>query len=473
MVTYSDSRPFLSRIQATPSVVIAGGGLAGLASATRLASLGVRPIVIEKRPFLGGRAFSFVDHETNVEVDNGQHIFLGACHEYIDFVKTIGASNDIHISNGFDVPVLHHNKISRLSTSPFSGTLGMMSVLFNYAHLGWADRMRAAYGLLKIRMTHRQSSNKTLDNMSFAKWLKWQWQSDETIDKFWNLVVLPALNDDISQVSADAGIMFFQTAFMNDPGDSSIGYAKVGLTKLAGDSAHRWIESHGGTIRTKTEIVALESDSTKTLGMRTANGGLVSGDAYVLALPFSELSSELPKELAQSDPFVHIPKLEVAPIVAIHIWYDRQVIQQDFIAILDSPIQWIFNVTEMHDKPGPDHHIVISLSGAWEWHTRAKKDLSTIFVNEMTRLFDRAKNAEVKRVVIVKQLAATFRSSPGASRFRPNQKTPVPNLFLAGDWTQTGWPSTMESAIRSGNRAADAVVKQLEFSAPKQDVPSE
>jgi len=140
---------------------------------------------------------------------------------------------------------------------------------------------------------------------------------------------------------------------------------------------------------------------------------------------------------------------------------------------LDSPIQWIFNVTEMHDKPGPDHHVVISLSGAWEWHTRAKKDLSTIFVSEMARLFDHAKNAKVKRVVIVKQLAATFRSRPGVARFRPNQKTPVSNLFLAGDWTQTGWPSTMESAIRSGNSAADAVMKQLEFSAPKQDVPSE
>jgi uncharacterized protein with NAD-binding domain and iron-sulfur cluster len=267
--------------------------------------------------------------------------------------------------------------------------------------------------------------------------------------------------------------MFFQTAFMNDPADTSIGYGKVGLTKLTGDSAHRWIESHGGTIRTKTEIVALESDSARTLGMRTANGDLVSGDAYVLALPFTELSSVLPDELAQSDPFVHIPKLKVAPIVAIHIWYDRQVIEQDFITVLDSPIQWVFNVTAMHDKPSPDHHIVISLSGAWEWHTRAKKDLSTIFVNEMTRLFNRAENAKVRRVVIVKQLAATFRSSPGAARFRPNQKTPVSNLFLAGDWTQTDWPSTMESAIRSGNRAADAVVKQLGFSAPAQDVPSE
>ncbi len=158
-------------------------------------------------------------------------------------------------------------------------------------------------------------------------------------------------------------------------------------------------------------------------------------------------------------------ELESAPIVGVHIWYDRPVMDDEFIAVLDSPIQWVFNVTRLHpdeplDPPG-GQHVVISLSGAYRWVKLGRSELREVFVSEMARVFPPAAEAEVTRVLSVKQVRATFRVTPGASAHRLPQRTPVRNLFLAGDWTRTGWPSTMESAVRSGNLAADAAAEAL------------
>ena len=454
-----------------PTVAIAGGGLAGLAAAARLLELGARPVVYEKRPFLGGRAFSFVDRETGVEVDNGQHVFLGVCSQYIAFLKLIDAWDRVHLASGLDIPVLSRGKLSRLKTWPLPGSLGMLPVLLRYAHLGWRDKARVAYGMLKIRGARREPGGGVLDNMTLDKWMRWHSQNDRTIANFWNLIVLPSLNDDISEVSADVGLMLFQTALLGEPSDAAIGYSRVGLTSLAGDSAQRWIEGRGGDVQAGVEVAAVEVDGAQITGLRTASGGVAAGDAYVLALPFYEVEALLPPELAAAAPFSLAASLEPAPIVGVHIWYDRQVLDEDFVAVLDSPIQWLFNASSLHAEAEKGQHVVVSLSGAWEWRDSPKSKLREVFVPEMARLFPRAAAAGITRFIVVKQLAATFRSKPGAARFRPSQLTPVPNLFLAGDWTQTGWPSTMESAVRSGNLAAEAVAAHLGLAAGRASAP--
>ncbi len=196
------------------------------------------------------------------------------------------------------------------------------------------------------------------------------------------------------------------------------------------------------------------------VGVRLAGGGVVRADSVIIALPAADMLGMLPEDLAESEFFSVASKVETAPIVGVHIWYDRPVLKDDFIAVLGGPLQWVFNVTGLqHADDGDGQHVVISLSGAWQWRDRSKAELWEIFVTEMARAFPAASSAQVTRFLVVKMLDATFRVRPGSTQHRLPQRTPVKNLFLAGDWTDTGWPSTMESAVRSGNMAAKAALE--------------
>ena len=438
-----------------------GGGLAGLAAATRLAARGIRPVLFEKRGFLGGRAFSFVDRETGEEVDNGQHVFLRVCTEYMRFLKEIGAWGDVHLCRGLDVPVLRDGRVSRIRSANLPGSLGMAAALLGYGHVSWAEKARVAYGIARAALERREADGGALERMSFEKWLRWHGQTDGVIARFWDLMVLAALNDVSRWVSADAGLMLVQTALLGSPVKAAIGWPRVGLTRLA-DAARGRIEALGGEVRTGAGVAGVELEGNAVSGVRLADGAVVTADACVLAVPFHALADLLPPALAESEPFSAAGSLEISPIVNVHIWYDRPVLEEEFVAVLDSPVQWVFNVLSAHDEnDAAGQHVVISLSGAREWVGVPKGELRETFVSEMARLFPAARPGAVRRVLVVKSADATFRSTPGSARGRLPQRTPVAGLFLAGDWTSTGWPSTMEGAVRSGRLAADAVVEGL------------
>ncbi|MBI4220658.1 MAG: FAD-dependent oxidoreductase, partial [Chloroflexi bacterium] len=441
-----------------PRVIVVGGGLAGLAAAVAAADAGWAPLVLEKRPYLGGRAFSFVDREAGVEIDNGQHVFLGACTEYIAFLHRIGAWENVILQPRLDFPVIRNGKISNLRWSDrVPKSMGLLPSLLGYRHLSFRDKLRVAYGMLKIRGIRRSSEDAALDRETFEAWLRRNGQSEAAVRNLWNLIVLPALNDDVSVVSADSGVMLFQTALLGDSDAASIGYSRVALTRLAGDAATRYLEARGGQVRTGTEVVRVETAGSSAHAVLTTAGERISCDAVVLAVPHFGLENLLSNGLRAQEPFALASRLESAPIVGVHIWYDRPVIADVFVAVLDSPIQWVFNVDRMHSVPSPLHHVVISLSGAWEWAQMTREALREVFVPEMARVFPGAARANVERFVSVKQVQATFRSLPGTAALRPGPITPIRNLFLAGDWVATGWPSTMESAVRSGNQAARAL----------------
>ena len=446
----------------TKKVVVLGGGLAGLSAARRLLDHGFRTTLLEKRPFFGGRAYSFRDGRDGVEVDNGQHVFLGCCTHYVDLLRVVGALDRTHLPRRLRMEVVLSGKSGVLSGAPLLGRMHLLPSFIAYPHLGLKDKLLALYGLLRVKLADRFHRASALDNESFHSWLKRHRQTDRAIENLWNLFILPALNDDVRDVSADMGLMVIQEALLKSPADAAIGMSRVGLTSLNGDPAARYLEGRGAELITGKAVRSVVVKNGRVSGVELSNGESVRADAYVSALPFKVLLEVLPEEVAAAPFLSGARQLRSSPIIGIHLWYDRPIMEQDFVAFLDSPVQWVFNKSLIQGTGGSKgQYVCISLSGAWRYVVASKDELTRTFAAEMAELFPRAREARLERSVVVKEPQATFRSAPGAAAHRPPQATPIPNLFLAGEWTDTGWPSTMEGAVRSGVFAADAVAARI------------
>lgn len=444
------------------TVVVLGGGLSGLSAARCLLELGYGVSLVEKRPFLGGRAYSFHSREVDMEVDNGQHVFMGCCTYYVDFIKALGAYGDAALQDSLSTEVVRDGKSGKLASSSRLGRLHLMPSFVIYPHIGFLDKLRVAYGLLRVRLTNRRKRAAQLDGESFYDWLKGHHQSERAIENFWNLIVLPTLNDDIRNVNADMALMVVQEGFLKGPGDATIGFARVGLSAIAGVPGQRFIEDRGGTMLMGKAVRAIRLDGDSVDSVELTDGSVLRADAYVSALPFDVLLQSLPPEQARKPFFAAAAGLSSAPIVGVHLWYDRTVMEQEFMAFLGSPIQWVFNRSRIQgDNGSPGQYVCISLSGAWDFIDRPKDDLRDLFTEEMRRLFPAARDAVVEKSLVIKQPEATFRCMPGVAAHRPSQATPIPNLFLAGEWTDTDWPSTMEGAVRSGVYAAEALASRV------------
>lgn len=440
------------------TVTVLGGGLAGLSAACRLLELSYGVTLVEKRPFLGGRVFSFYDREVQCEVDNGQHVFMGCCTSFIDFLKALGAYDCAFLQQRPRVEVVLNGRRGVLASVPALGPLHLLPSLLLYPHLGLKDKLLALYGLVRARLMDRSRRSQELDGETAYQWLRRHHQTERAINNLWNFILLPTLNDDVREVNADMALMVFQEGLMKRPRDANLGYFRVGLSSLAAGPARRAIEARGGKLLLGQAVKSLVVEDGRVARVVLSSGAALEADACVSALPYDVLLSVLPPELAADGFFARAAELSSSPIVNVHIWYDRPVMEEEFLAFLESPVQWVFNKSRIQGASGHQgQYLCISVSGAWDLAERSKAELRELFVSEMARLFPRAREARVEKLLIVKQLKATFRCLPGVAGRRLPQVTPIPNLFLAGEWTDTGWPSTMEGAVRSGLLAADAL----------------
>ncbi|MSQ11609.1 MAG: FAD-dependent oxidoreductase [Dehalococcoidia bacterium] len=443
--------------------VVIGGGLAGLSAALDLLDAGHAVTLVERRPFLGGRAYSFTDQDTGQEVDNGQHVFLGCCTAYRALLERLGAQGRTSLQPWLSVPVVGRNGVrSTLAAVPWLPfPLHLLPALLSYRHLSLRERLTTLRVLLVLMRTDRERRHADLESQSFKDWLLARGERPRSIQRFWNLIILPTLNDDVGAVSAAMGIMVFQEALLHGKHGGEIGYSRVGLTALVSDPAKAVFERAGGRLLLGQGAVRLGLREGRVDAVELSGGHRVEGDLFVSAVPWEALLKLLPEPWPRDLFFAPAATLEAAPIVGVHLWYDRAVMDDAFAAFLDTPVQWVFNKSSIMGLSGPGQYVCISLSGAWEFAPMSKEELRTLFVEEMARLFPKAREAKVERFIVVKQLSATFRSKPGAASGRLAQQTPIANLFLAGDWTETGWPSTMESAVRSGKLAAGAALRHV------------
>ncbi|MCH7617534.1 MAG: FAD-dependent oxidoreductase [Chloroflexi bacterium] len=440
-----------------PVVFVAGGGLAGITAACELADAGVRVKLIEKRPFLGGRSYSY--EADGVEVDNGQHVFLGCCTAYIALLERLGVRDGVHLQRRFRVPVIDRIRgESVLQSASLPPPAHLMPSLLRFKSLSLREKALATFAFAQMRSTDL-ARHPELDDITFEQWLLDRRQSRNAINSLWNLIVQPTLNDHASRVSAALALMVFQEGFLRTSDGANVGWAKMGLSSLLAGAAREYIESRGGEIMTTVALHGLESDAAG-ISRALTSAGEFTADAYVIALTPGDVPAVLPDAVRDDRFFARIGEIGASPIVNVHLWYERPVWDRAFAAFLNTPVQWVFNKSKLWRQDGPQY-LDISLSGAHEWIDVPAAEIRDQFEKEIQVLFPAARDVGLVRALVVKQREATFSAQPGVARLRPTQGTPVRNLFLAGDWTDTGWPATMESAVRSGASAAMEAMRSL------------
>ena len=455
--------------------MVLGGGVAGIATAVYLLDRGYRVDLIEARGFLGGRTFSFTDKEMDVAVDNGQHVIIKGCSQFLYLLQRLGALEHWYQQPRLQLPILDNDgNFGALSSSRLPSPLHLAPSFFRYSHLGFRDKLRVALALARAKFTDRHQPY--LEQITFKEWLDRRGQTERAVQNFWNLLLMPTLNDHVQDVSAAMGLMIVQEGMLAGSHSADLGYPQDGLLDALGEPAREYLSNRGARLILGSPIRSLMAKSGEVRAVELRSGEIRRGRIFVSALPFDGLLRVLPPDALDMPYFQRLTGLESSPIVNVHLWYDREVMAQDFCAFVDSPLQWVFNKSRIYARPSlrlekselassqeshAGQYICISLSAAWEYIDQPREALAERFIDEMARVFPEANKSRVERAVVVKQRQATFRCLPGANDLRPASPTPYSNLFLAGDWTNTGWPSTMESAARSGYNAAQAVLSRF------------
>lgn len=430
-------------------VVVAGGGLAGISAAVEAAARGARVTLVERRPFLGGKAFSFTEPRTGVEIDNGQHVHLGCCTAYMALLARLGSIGLTAMQPMLRVDVRDQAGAHGVLTARrLPAPLHMGPSFARYGLLSPAERVRAARALAAIAALG-PTGRDALDHVAFGDWLRAHGQRDAAIERFWDVVVLPTCNDRSDRVSAALAMFVITEGLMRTRGGASIGWALAGLSHLVDAPTRRLLQRAGGRVVTGHAITAADAG-----GVDLDDGTRLDADAVVLALPPGRARSVAPEALPMD------PVLGESPIVNVHLWYDRPVLDRPVLAVVDSPVQWIFDRTAITGEGSPGQHLALSLSAARAEMGVPRAELAERMDRELRQLVP-GRGAVLQAWAVTKDARATFAPSPGQAARRPGTRTPVHGVVLAGTWTATGWPATMEGAVRSGLAAVREADDQM------------
>ena len=429
-------------------VVVVGGGLAGLAAAVEASDRGAAVTLLERRPRLGGATWSF-EHR-GISFDNGQHVFMRCCDAYRGFLERIGSAGDVRLQRRLDVPVLRPGgTIGAIRRTAGPAPLHLAASLLTYPHLSRRRRVGVIRAALALRRLDPDDAS--LDGMTFGDWLAARGQDAATVEALWNLIVLPTVNVPAAEASLKLAAMVFRTGLLTDSGAGDIGWSRVPLSVLHGDAARRTLEAGGSVVTTGAAVRGVRSgpDGRPVIEI---DGGRIEADAVVVAVPHDAVDGLLPPgTVAAQD---RLDDLGVSPIVNVHLVYDRPVMELPMAAAIGSDVEFVFDHTEPSGLDDGRQCLTISLSAATSYIGRRAADLIEHFSAEMARLLPAAAGARVTDSIVTRERAATFLGAPGTHALRAGARTALSGVFLAGAWCDTGWPATMEGAVRSGVEAA-------------------
>ena len=437
--------------------VVVGGGLAGITTALVLAERGWSVTLVETRPRLGGRATSYRRGE--LIVDNGQHVFLRCCTAYRGLLDRLGAGPDTgltHLQDQLDIPLKSASdaKTARLRRTALPAPLHLAVALGGYGLLPLRDRAKLGGPAFALRRTDPASLD--VDEQGFGHFLRQKGQSQAAIDRLWSVISTATLNIAPDDASLALAAKVFRTGLLETNDGADLGYAMVPLGRIHDELARKALAAAGVTVLDSTKAEPLADGARSiTIVDRSGQRSDLAADAIVLAVPHDVAATLLP---APHHPTA-FGKLGHSPILNIHLRYDRPVLDGPFLAAVDTPAQWIFDRTAASGLDGPPgRYLAVTVSAADALAETPTRELAVLFEAELARLLPKTKDARLEEVFVTREQHATFRQERGSAPLRPGPATSMPGVYLAGAWTATGWPDTMESAVRSGINAARLVV---------------
>jgi squalene-associated FAD-dependent desaturase len=422
------------------SVAIIGGGLAGLSAAAALGGSGYRVEVFEARGFLGGRATSYPvtsADETAETIDNCQHILLRCCVNLLDFYRRLQVRDRIRFHREF-LFIEPGGRTSVLKSGILPAPLHFAESFLRLPFLSFADKIAVGQGLLALKSEADRRSD--LDRISMADWLREKKQPAAAIERFWRQVLVSAINEELDRMAAAHGFQVFRLGFLASSNGYEMGVPAVPLGSLYGSEAWKRIPNVALRTREPVKDVVVENGAVRGV---TTDGGFVAADHVVSAVPFERVAALVPQLGLDLGQFEH------CPITGIHLWFDRPITNLPHATLLDRTIQWMFN----KDR---GRYVQLVVSASRSLTNMARNDVIALALRELADFFPAVREAKVEKAHVVKEVRATFSAKPGLEALRPASRTAIRGLYLAGDWTRSGWPATMEGAVRSGYLAAEA-----------------
>lgn len=436
------------------SVAIVGGGLAGLAAGCALAEAGLRITVFERRPYVGGRASSYQHPGTGEVVDNCQHVLLGCCTNLIDFYERLGVSQKIRWFDELTF-IEPGGRASRMAPSFLPAPMHNVPAFLRAKMLTAKDKLAIARALAAMSRRLPEDSSE-----NFLAWLRRHNQTERAIERFWRTVLVSALNEDLDRISVRYATQVFHESFMKSAAAGRMGLPTIPLSDLYG-TAINYIQTRGGQVLLRSSVTAI-GPKQERVGV-LANSTEQQFDFVVVAAPFQSVSNLLPTDAAATPVKDLLAHFESSSITGIHLWFDREITTLPNAVLLDRTIQWMFHKSKFHESrdAGQGSYVELVVSASKSLVQRSREEILEIATRELAEFFPAVHNARLVKATVIKEIHATYAILPGLDQFRPPTKTLWPRIFLAGDWTATGWPATMEGAVRSGYLAAEEIAKSV------------
>lgn len=459
-------------------VVIVGGGLAGLAAASALAARGMAVTVLESRPRLGGRASSIVDRDTGETIDNCQHVAMGCCTSFRHFCDATGCSDLFETQKElYFVGPPGQVKVVRFAASSLPAPLHLASSFLRMPWFSFGEKRQIALGLRALAKARIET------DCSFQAWLDGQRQSETVQRRFWHLVLVSALSESLDRISFHHARKVFVDGFLSSREGWEVSVPTVPLDDVYETRIAAALRKHGADIRLKSGVRRLVMGAGRVVGVELRDGSEVAGDEFVLAVPQYLVKSMLSDELSEHPGVASLDRLETAPIASVHLWYDQPLTELPHATFVDRLSQWMFNRTVLsrvrpdapsertvrqdasygtetvgHAQAEQGCRLQVVISAAHDLSGRSEQEVIAKVDAELREVWPDNREARLLKGRMITEHRAVFSPLPGVDRFRPVQQSPIPNLQLAGDWTRTGWPATMEGAVRSGYLAAENIL---------------
>jgi squalene-associated FAD-dependent desaturase len=436
------------------TVTVIGGGVAGMSAACALAEAGYRVQLVERRGYLGGRASSYLHPGINEVIDNCQHVLFGCCTNLIGFYRRIGVENKIHWTTEMTM-IEPGGRRSQLGPSSLPAPLHGLPKLLSARAFTFADKISLARGFSAMIQPIPGDSNESLSH-----WLRRHKQTTGAIERFWRLVIASALNADLDAIAVPYAAKVIRELFMNSAEAGAMGMSSVPLSELY-EGAAQFLKGKGAELHLSTNVESAEwNEQASQWTVRTRTGTLAS-EFLIIALPFEAMQKLLPhlpraphsEELARK-----IEQLEHWPICSVHLWFDRQITDLPHAVLLDREIHWMYNKSVLQPwRKTKGSYLELVQSASRKFAALERQQAIDQALSELAEFFPTIKQAKLEKAALIKEVRATFGVPPGIDTLRPPSASPWPNCYLAGDWIDTGWPSTMESAARSGHLAAEVL----------------